>query len=198
MNYPDFFDFVKPIKLYDPLSEFLGTFENGIVEFSYLDIVKNSGHSCPTVAGAYLMMQSALQILYKDEIPKRGDILIEFSNNELDGVTGVIANVFTQISGATKSNGFKGLNGKFSRVQLMEFSNDLDMDVRFTRTDTHQSVQISYDPSSIGIATQQKDIMNKCIKNLATDSEVTLFKELWQERVKTILENPEKVLRIQE
>jgi len=45
MNYPEFFNTIETIKLKDPLSNLLGTFENGLVEFSYLDVVKNAGHS---------------------------------------------------------------------------------------------------------------------------------------------------------
>ena len=55
MQYPNLFNEIETIKLQDDLSDFLGTFENGMVEFSYLDIVKSAGHSCPTVAGAYIM-----------------------------------------------------------------------------------------------------------------------------------------------
>lgn len=70
MKYPKFFDEIQTIKLKDDLSATLGSFEEGLVEFSYLDIVKSAGHSCPTVAGAYLMTQVALKKLYKDELPK--------------------------------------------------------------------------------------------------------------------------------
>ncbi len=49
MNYPKFFDDIEPIRLRDELSNFLGTFEDGVIEFSYLDVVKSAGHSCPTV-----------------------------------------------------------------------------------------------------------------------------------------------------
>ena len=40
MQYPKFFDAIEKITLKDDLSDFLGTFEDGIVEFSYLDVVK--------------------------------------------------------------------------------------------------------------------------------------------------------------
>jgi hypothetical protein len=37
MKYPAFIDEVPKIMLYDPLAEFLGTIEDGIIEYSYLD-----------------------------------------------------------------------------------------------------------------------------------------------------------------
>jgi len=40
MNYPTFFNNTPSVTLRDPLSKFLGTFEDGIVEFSYLDVVQ--------------------------------------------------------------------------------------------------------------------------------------------------------------
>ncbi len=50
MNHPDFFDEVPRISLYDPLAEFLGATEGGILEYGYFDAVRLAGHSCPTVA----------------------------------------------------------------------------------------------------------------------------------------------------
>jgi hypothetical protein len=62
MNHPSFFDTIEKIKLQDPLSAFLGTFENGLIEFSYQDVVKSAGHSCPTVAGAYICTLEGLKL----------------------------------------------------------------------------------------------------------------------------------------
>ena len=67
MKYPEFFERVESITLKDPLAEFLGAFEEGIISFSYLDAVKSAGHSCPTIAGAYLMAREGLKALYKDD-----------------------------------------------------------------------------------------------------------------------------------
>ena len=121
MNYPDFFNKIPTIKLQDELSSFLGAFENGIIEFSYLDIVKSAGHSCPTVLGAYLMTYKALTSIYENELPKRGNIKVEFNDKQNSGVTGVISNVISNITGATTDTGFKGIGGNFDRRFLMGF-----------------------------------------------------------------------------
>ncbi|WP_228448572.1 hypothetical protein [Sulfurospirillum diekertiae] len=76
MKYPTFFDTIETITLYDPLSEVLGAFEKGEIIFSYLDVVKSAGHSCPTIAGAYLMVREGLKALYPNAIPKRGGIKV--------------------------------------------------------------------------------------------------------------------------
>ena len=111
MNTPQFFENIENIKVKDPLSQVLGAFSNGEYEFSYLDIVKSAGHSCPTVAGAYLLTQVALESLYPNERAVRGDIKVVFKESLEEGVAGVIGNVISQITGATDKSGFKGLNG---------------------------------------------------------------------------------------
>ena len=71
MNYPEFYDKVEKIVIQDELSDVLGAFEDGVIEFSYLDVVKSAGHSCPTVAGAFLMLKEGLK---RFDSPKRGEI----------------------------------------------------------------------------------------------------------------------------
>jgi len=196
MNYPKFFDNIQTIKLQDKLSDFLGTFENGNVEFSYLDIVKSAGHSCPTVAGAYLVTLEGLKALYKNEIPCRGEIQVEFKENVEEGVAGVIGNVISNITGATTNTGFKGIGGNFNRCDLMFFDSNINSSVRFTRLDNNTSVDVYYDPSSIKPNPMQMQLMQKIMQNAATDEEKILFGKLWQERVENIFANIDKVIKL--
>jgi len=101
MNYPEFFDTVESIKLQDPIADILGAFEKGEYEITYLEVVKAAGHSCPTVAGAYLLTAAALTALYGDERAVRGDLKVEFAESLEEGVAGVIGNVVSHITGAT-------------------------------------------------------------------------------------------------
>lgn len=78
---PAFFDDVRKIALRDPLAEFLGAAEGGVIEYGYLDAVKLAGHSCPTVAAAYLMTLNALTHLYGDELPERGAVRVLFRDD---------------------------------------------------------------------------------------------------------------------
>ena len=196
MKYPDFFKNIPTIKMSDPLSDFLGTFEEGEVEFSYLDVVKSAGHSCPTVAGAYLVTLKGLEALYGTEIPTRGKIAVELKDALEDGVTGVISNVITQITGATEISGFKGLNGNFARNNLMKFNAEITASVKFTRVDTNKSVEVSYDPSSIGGSPKQQELMGKLMQNKATPEEKKEFGQLWQERVEKIFEAQNTVITL--
>jgi len=194
MNYPKFFDAIPSIKLQDPLSNFLGSLENGEVEFTYLDVVKSAGHSCPTVMGAYLTTLKGLEALYKNEMPIRGNISVEIKDDVANGVTGVIANVITQITGATSISGFKGINGNFARNNLMEFSANINSAVKFTRVDTKQSVEVNYDPSSVGGNPKQQELMGKIMQGKASPEDKKEFAELWQDRVRRISESMDNVI----
>lgn len=192
MAYPLFYDKAEKITLYDPLAEFLGSFDEGIIKVRYRDIAEFAGHSCPTVAGAYLMTLEALKALYPDSLPVRGDIKVDFKEPLKEGVTGVIANVITNITGATDTSGFKGLNGKFARHSLMDFEASIDSSARFTRTDTATSVDVFYNPSVVPGNPNMQPLMQKAMQGLASDEEKKEFGTLWQARVEEILCNTKK------
>lgn len=187
MNYPGFFDDVPNIILQDPLAEFLGATDKGIVEYSYLDAVKLAGHSCPTVAGAYLMTRKALANLYGDEAPVRGAIKVEFRDGQADGVTGVIANVVSLLTGAAQSGGFKGIAGKFDRRDLLHFNAGITAEIRYTRLDSGMNVAVSYRPELVPPLPAMKELMQKFMAGIASAEERIEFGLLWQERVKRIL-----------
>lgn len=189
MQYPDFYSQIAPIKLYDPLSDFLGAFTEGELEITYLDCVKLAGHSCPTVAGAYLMAVKGIEMLYGDDLPQRGSVKIEMKENESAGVTGVTANILSFILGAGGVGGFKGIQGNFSRDNLLFYGAPIGSEVRLTRLDTMQSVDISYDPSLIKADEKMMPLMGKSLKGLATEEEKKIFQTLWQARVEEILLN---------
>jgi len=196
MSYPKFFDTVENIKVQDPLSNVLGAFDNGEYEISYIDVVKSAGHSCPTVAGAYIMAQEALKHLYPDERVVRGNIRVEFKEDMQDGVAGVIGNVISQITGATDKSGFKGLQGKFARHSLMFFNANINSSARFIRVDNQKGVDVNYNPSVIAPNPDMMPLMQKIVQNLANDNEIKEFGVLWQDRVKRIFENIDKVVEV--
>ncbi len=196
MSYPKFYDRIQTIKVVDPLSFALGAFDNGEYEFSYLDVVKSAGHSCPTVAGAYIITLTALNKLYPNERAVRGNIKVEFAEALEDGVAGVIANVISQITGATDKSGFKGLQGKFARHSLMSFNADINSSARFTRVDTNESVEVIYNPSEIKPNPKMMQIMQKMQSGDATKESNLEFGRLWQDRVHRIFENIDSVVRV--
>ena len=187
MKYPAFFDKVQAIQLQDPLSNFLGAFEEGKMEISYLECVKLAGHSCPTVAGAYLMAQQGLKALYGEQLPQRGSIHVSMKAGEADGVSGVVCNVISFIAGAGGTGGFKGLNGNMARNNLVKYNADIQGEVQLTRTDTGESVNLNYDASIIPADPWMQPLMGKFMQGLASEEEKKTFGELWQSRVGDIL-----------
>ena len=187
MKYPEFFDAVPKIDLYDPLAEFLGAAENGMLQYGYLDAVKLAGHSCPTVAAAYWSTCKALAFLYPDTPPVRGEIKVEFSEEITTGVTGVIANVVSMLTGATSDTGFKGIGGHFDRREHLFFSAEIAGEMRFTRLDTNRAVLVESNLQQVPGSPRTSGLIASCIRNTASKEEIAEFRQLWQERVRRIL-----------
>ena len=108
MKFPDFFARIPAITLRDPLAELLGAAEGGLIAYSYADAVKLAGHSCPTVAGAWLMTVRALPALYGHEVPVRGEVQVAVGEPADSGFAGVMAAVAGLLTGAAGEGGFKG------------------------------------------------------------------------------------------
>ena len=187
MQTPAFYGQVRSLAVYDPLAEFLGAAQDGRIEYHYIDAVKLAGHSCPTVASAYWMTLKALASLYPDTLPQRGWIRVEFRQELLSGVTGVIANVVAMLTGATHDSGFKGIGGRFDRRKLLYFSADVAEEIRFTRLDTGQAVDVAARMQSVPFAPQTVELMQKCLAGSATMEEAAQFRENWQARVRSLL-----------
>jgi hypothetical protein len=174
------------IVMHDPLAEFLGATEGGRLEYSYLDAVKLTGHSCPTVAAAYAATLEALGRLYPGEVPERGAIRVELRGALEQGVTGVVASVAGLVTGAAAEGGFKGIAGRFVRSGLLIFGAAIGSDLRFTRLDTGASVEASLrePPAMPG---QLRDALRRALSPDASLAEREAFARAWQARVAEIL-----------
>ncbi len=187
MQTPAFFSQVRSLVVYDPLAEFLGAADSGRIEYHYLDAVKLAGHSCPTVAAAYWMTLKALASLYPASLPQRGGIRVEFREDQLSGVTGVIANVVSMLTGATHDTGFKGIGGRFDRRELLYFAARVNEEIRFTRIDSGAAVNVAAHLQSVPFAPQTSALMQKCLAGKATPEETADFRACWQARVRSLL-----------
>jgi hypothetical protein len=145
-SFRDFLKDVKPTRFKEPLAETLGAFtdRDSVLEYTFIETVKMAGHACPTVSGAYLVCQKALETLYPGEVPVRGQIGVTVYGRPDEGVYGVIGQVFSLLTGAAPSSGFCGLGGKFGRKDLLIFSpNTPDPQAicfEFKRLDTGRTV----------------------------------------------------------
>lgn len=187
MNFPKFFDAAPRITIRDPLAGFLGAAEGGVIEYGYADVVKLAGHSCPTVASAYLMTRAALGALYPQALPERSAIRVELREDRLEGVTGVVANVASFLTGAAGDTGFKGIGGQFDRRELLFFGADIPGQIRFTRTDTGAAVTVSARLEGLPGDPRTIPLLRRCLAGAATADEAALFQSLWQGRVARLL-----------
>ena len=185
---------VEPIRIRDPVAEALTVLAPGDpFVITYLDVVTAAGHSCPTAAGAYRMVQLGLEALYPgDELPVRSEIAVTAGGPPEDPSYGVMARLVSYVTGAAEADGFAGLAGGYgTRMGLLEFD-DLEADgitFRFRRTDTDEAVTVTYhvgDVPDAGPATQH---LSALIEGTATPAERAAFGEAWHGRVRRVLAN---------
>jgi hypothetical protein len=188
MKYPAFYDEAPRITLRDPLSDFLGATEDGLMEYRYLDAVHLAGHSCPTVAGAWLLARAALQALYPGETAERGGVTVRMPAAADEGVTGVTAQVLTLITGAAAENGFHGIGGHFVRQSLLSYATpSRSGEIQFTRRDNGKTVGLELDLSSVPPVPNLRELMVAAINPNASAAQRKTFGEAWQGRVRTLL-----------
>lgn len=174
--------------MHDRLAEFLGAAEAGIIEYRYVDAVKLAGHSCPTVAGAYLLTRRVLVALYPDQLPERGEIEVNFREAQEDGVAGVIAAVVGLITGAAGIGGFKGIAGQFSRRNLLGFEAlDLPSGITFTRRDNGRTLTASLHLERVAPDPRTGPLLQRLLAGERDPSVAEAFASLWQDRVRRIL-----------
>ena len=189
-RFPEFFDRAPQLLMRDPLAQFLGATPDGVMAYRYQDAVKLAGHSCPTVAGAYLMVVKGLSALYGSDIPERGGIEVLMRDGRDEGTTGVIANVAMLLTGAAPETGFAGVGPMrlFGRRVLLAFgSGDERGEMLLRRRDTGAAVAVSYNPSIAPWPAEMQTLMPLAVSGRADDAQLKRFGEIWQERVEAVL-----------
>ena len=187
MNLPDIFQAAPRIALRDPLSDFLGAAEDGVLDYGYADVVKLAGHSCPTVAGAYLICLRALRHLYDGALPVRGDVAVFLRESADEGTAGVMASVATLLTGATRETGFKGIGGRFDRRNLLTFGEDIQGVMAFRRRDSGAGVQAFLDTSAVPADPATGALLHRQLADAADAKDAARFRALWQDRVGRML-----------
>lgn len=188
MAFPAFFDLAPRITVRDPLAALLGASDDGLLVYGYGDAVRLAGHSCPTVAGAFLMARAALCALYPDGLAERGGVSVRMGAPEQEGTTGVVAQVLTLVTGAAAANGFHGIGGRFVRQGLLRYATTTDAPgVRFQRRDTGQAVRVELDLSRVPPPPGLRERMAEALAPAATAEQQRVFGVLWQDRVRRLL-----------
>lgn len=187
------YDDVDPIRVRDPAAESLAVLDPGdSLVITYRDVVKIAGHSCPTAAGAYRIAQVGLDALYPDpdEYPVRSDVAVTAGGPRDDPAYGVTSRLVSYVTGAAAEDGFAGLAGGYGgRTDLLSFDefDTADVAFEFTRTDTDETVRVTYDVGDVPPAGAAVENLPKLIDGTATPAEREAFAETWHGRVETVL-----------
>jgi hypothetical protein len=187
MAFPDFFADVPALRLHDGLAQLLRASDDGVIEYHYADAVRRAGHSCPTVAGGWHSARVALRHLYGDELPERGAISVYLNGTEAAGVTGVIGQVLTLVTGAAAANGFHGLGGRHVRSHLLHYAQGDVAGARFKRNDTGAEVEVEIDTSPVAGDPMMRPLMQLTLTGQANAAQRREFGRLWQDRVRRLL-----------
>lgn len=189
MTFPSFFAQAPRLKVRDPLAAFLGASEDGILDYSYDDAVRLAGHSCPAIAGAYLMVINGLSYLYEDELPERGGVEVLMRDEHDQGTTGVLASVVTLLTGAAAESGFQGIGPahRFARRDLLRFGADIEGVMALRRRDTGQGVVVDIDTGAVPHAEEMAAVMPQAVSGQADEAGLSSFAALWQDRVRRML-----------
>jgi hypothetical protein len=189
MDFPDFFSNVPTITLRDPLAVFLGVSESGLISYTYADAVKLAGHSCPTVAGAYLMVYRGLAYLYADQVAERGGIEVYLRDQREQGTTGVVAAVATLLTGAASETGFGGIGAarRFARRNLLQFGAPIDGILALRRRDNGCGAVLDLDTVVVPSDPEIQKLLAKAVSGEADEIERKRFGVLWQSRVAHML-----------
>lgn len=185
--WPAFFGDVPSLWLRDPLAEVLGAAAGGLVEYRYEDAVRLAGHSCPTVAGAWLMVARALGALHGDELPTRGGLRVDLRDPADHANAGVVASVFTLVTGAAGEGGFAGLGTHHGRRGLLRHGVELPARLRVERVDTGAAVWVDYRPQRVPPDPQLPPLLAAIKAGQAGAAQRARFGELFQDRVRRIL-----------
>lgn len=189
MTFPDFYAEAPVIHTHDGLAELLGAAEGGLMDYHYVDAVKLCGHSCPTVASAWLAAHAALAALFPDGPAERGEVTVYMPAPADAGTTGVMAQVMTLATGAAAENGFPGLGGDHRRKGLLSHAEHPMQDgaIRVGRIDNDASVSVTVDPSSVPAAAEMAGLFARVRSGVADADARAEFGRLWQDRVRRLL-----------
>jgi hypothetical protein len=184
---PEFFDAAPRVVMHDALAEALGAVADGVIDYGYADAVRLAGHSCPTVAGAWLMTRAALRRLYPETLPERGGLRVELRDAEGAGVTGVIASVTGLVTGAAGAGGFHGLAGRHARRGLLRYAVPMRGELRFTRLDSGAAVEVSHHAQAVPRPPTLPALMQAALAPGAEDAARAAFGAVWQGWVRAML-----------
>lgn len=190
-SWPAFVARVPGVTVHDPLAELLGAPVDGLIHYTYADAGRTAGHSCPTVAGTWLMITAALRQLYLERIATRGGVEVSMPGSPGDRVLGVQASVASLITGAAAEGGFPGLSGHYSRRKLLHWDAELPGEMGFRRVDNGDAVTTAINrPAMPPAATGLAEVVNRSMADPPGNGVRRELQHVWQKRVEAMLTDP--------
>ncbi|MGD9679008.1 MAG: hypothetical protein AB7V16_11760 [Vulcanibacillus sp.] len=188
----------EPIMLRDKLLEAVGATDKPI-PYTYEEVVKFTGQSDGATAGAWMMSVMALEVLYPDSIPVRGDIKIYAPGPGDENHMGVFGEIFTYITGAQTEIGFSGSNfgeayGKSNRMIYPEEESGIPffkVEWIWERLDTGKKVGVIFNLALIQpkVTAEWEALGKKIVDGLASPEEIAQHTAYWQSRAPYVFEN---------
>lgn len=212
---------VPPIMMYEPFFSEMFDQTDKDVPYKYEEVVKLAGHSCGATSSAWEMTRIALEILYPDQTPVRGDISVYAPGAENEWNIGVIGEVITYITGAAPHTGFSGAEfgngiGPFPGDQVYVRRNKMvyteepvgtwppnGMIWRFVRLDTEDEVCVRFNfvgPTGVQppASPEWKMLGAKVASRMATPEEQEEYITWWNDRVEYVFNNVDSLVVVTE
>jgi hypothetical protein len=187
----------EPIRLLDPLAEFLGLRAVGEpIAYSLEDAGRYAGHLCPTVATAFEMTRLALRTLYPDTTPVRGSLRVTVASAPDQFANGPLARVIGYVTGAAGEDGFRGLSGRWSRQNLLRYApkDEPFGSVLFERLDNGRSVRLLATPEVL--AADGPNIGPLLAEALRATQAHPEFQQAWAHKVSAVLKAGPDMFRV--
>lgn len=204
----DYITQVPPIMMRDPLLELFGQ-SAAPLPYTYEEAVKLSGHSCGAVAGAWTITRKALEVLYPDEVPVRGQIAVVAPGAEDEWHVGVFGEVITYITGAAPKTGFSGAEfgqadqvfirrNKLHYAEAVTFTLPPQMQWVFERLDTGKKVGVSFNVVAVQppVTEEWTALGVKLASGAGTPEEAEKYVAWWNDRAVFVLDNADTMDRL--
>lgn len=182
-----FYQEAPTIQIVDPLAKMVGCVEDedNTLTIHLTDVALYTGHVCPGVASGYVITCRALEKLYPNSVPVRGQIRVVATapNDMLD--------VAAYITGARAFYGRDEINGRDLAVDpTLGPAERGKFTIVFQRKDTGKAVKVAFDKSKLMVPGQFKPFHKKVMDGTATAQEKQENWDAIQAIVRTALTSP--------
>ena len=195
--WPEFYNQAPEILIIDPMAVVVGSMPEGsnMITINLTDVAVYSGHICPSMASGYMLTKKAMDALYPNSIPQRGQIRVSAM------AASDLMDVASYITGARAFYGRDEINAYDLVVDpSLKPKKPGQYVMVFQRKDTGKAVKAVYDKFKL-ISEKKvkkiKKISKKILQGTASYQEKAKNWSILNTMVeKVIMKTPEGVLEI--